>query len=67
MSLCDKIVANESDEGIMISPRVQRSIKNSYLHKSQGLDFIYILVSNLCWHNWARPTEQLLHASRETP
>ena len=32
------IVANESDEGIMISLRVQRSTKNSYLlHKSQGL------------------------------
>ena len=34
------IVANESDEGIMISLRVQRSTKNSYLlgwHKSRGL------------------------------
>ena len=38
--LCDMIVANESDEGIMISLRVQWSTKNPYLlswHKSQGL------------------------------
>ena len=41
VSLCDMII-DSSDEGIMISLRVQRSTKNSYLlswHKSQGLGF----------------------------
>ena len=44
------IVANETDEAIMISLRVQRSTKNSYLlswHKSQGLGLPIVVLCDL--------------------